>query len=946
MEKKFTLFLLLIVSFSFSFTLLQPLPVYSQTATGIIFGIVRDSLDVPLEGVSVKIKGSYLGAISDMDGSYKIEEVNPGIYTIQINAIGYRTVEYTNIKVLEGQQRELDILLTETSYTVEQEIVVIGEKPLLDIEQTSSKHTISSDDIQKSYVKDIKDIVTQQAGIVLSDNEVFIRGGRSYENSYLLDGVSVQDPLSGTGFGLQVSANSLEEVEVITGGYNAEFGQATSGVISARTKEGKYNQYNIYLSYQRDNIGLDKNSGSSFNSDIVEFNIGGPEPISKYVFDLLKVKPLGELTFFGNFFMGISDGFYPNRVGYKAGKLYSSTFGGTRFTPRQDNNWYWLGKLTWKFTPQMKLSYNYSQSISINQNSTSLQTNLEYVEPSPGYQFDFQEILDNANVYTSKSDVNTITWTHTLSASSFYEIKLNRFFTNLRVDANGKNWDQYTEPLDLIKPPFKYYYIDSLTTGIIPGNGFYDIGNPYTWHDHYVEEYSVKTDFVNNFTPKSKFKAGIEASFQEMQLVDIYQPWIKPMGLNNDVYKVYPAFGGAYAQHSLQFMGMIMNYGLRFDYWFPGKFVDDAVNNPEVVTIPDEIRKKYYDETYSFFGRRWKGRISPRIGISHPITDNQTLFFSYGHFSKRPKPQFVYAKLNPQTAKSSFQKFGNPSLNPETTVSYELGVRNQFTNDDVLTITAYYKNIYDYVSTRSIVINSGRYIGKNFISYFNLDYARSRGVEVEYKKRIGGWFNGRFNLTYSVATGKSSTSDQGFLIVTRGAQETVSETFLGWDRPLQISTNLFFRVEKGKGLFGFAKNILDDINFKARIFFQSGKRYTEQLVTGTLENGRTEYTSDYDNIYGKIGDNWFYVDLNIDKYIEIFTMDCVLSLSVKNLFDNKNSTIINPVTGNAYEYGDPTPNYWNDPLYPDLQSPLDPYPYDPARYLAPRHVMFGISIKL
>ena len=594
----------------------------------------------------------------------------------------------------------------------------------------------------------------------------------------------------------------------------------------------------------------------------------------------------------------------------------------------------------------MKLSYSYNQSVSINQNSTTLQNNLEYVEPSPGYQFNFQEILDNASTYTSNTIVHALTWTHTLSSKAFYEIKLNRFYTNLGVDANGKNWDQYTEPLDLTKPPFIYYPIDPEHTGIIPGNGFYDVGNPYTWHDHYVIEHSVKGDFVYNFTPKSKFKAGIEAKFQEMQLIDIYEPWIKPMGLNNDVYKVYPAMGAAFAQHSVQFNGMIINYGLRFDYWFPGKYVDDAVNNLDVVTIPAAIRQKYADDTYNFFGRRWKGRLSPRLGISHPISDNQTLFFSYGQFSKLPKPQFVYAKLNPQTAKSTFQKFGNPDLNPETTVSYELGIRNQFTNDDVLTITAYYKNIYDYVSTRTIILTDGRYIGQSFISYFNLDYARSRGVEVEYKKRIGNWFNGRFNITYSVATGKSSTSDQGYLIATTGAQETISENFLSWDRPIQASANLFFHIDKGKGIFGFAKNILDDINIKGRLFFQSGKRYTPQIITGYLENGRAEYTPDYNNVYGAIGDNWFYADLDVEKNINLFSMECVLFVNIKNLFDNLNSTILNPVTGRAYEYGDPTPNSWNDPVYPQLQSPIDPYPYNPARYLAPRNIRFGISLKL
>jgi len=90
-------------------------------------------------------------------------------------------------------------------------------------------------------VENIGDVVTQQTGVVKSDNSIHIRGGRSYESAFLLDGVSVQDPLAGTGFGLQLSSNAIEEVEVITGGFNAEYGQATSGVVNVRTREGSDN---------------------------------------------------------------------------------------------------------------------------------------------------------------------------------------------------------------------------------------------------------------------------------------------------------------------------------------------------------------------------------------------------------------------------------------------------------------------------------------------------------------------------------------------------------------------------------------------------------------------------------------------------------------------------------------------------------------------------------
>lgn len=912
---------------------------------GTISGKIVDTSNEGLLGVNIILKGTYYGAATDINGNYKITNISPGIYNIEISFIGYKTVQFTAVKVEANKTVKLDVTLEESVLTLGQDVVVIGDKPLVDVEETQSKKTISREEIDMAIVENIGDLVTQQAGVVKNDNAIHIRGGRSYENAFLLDGVSVQDPLAGTGFGLQLSANSIEEVEVITGGYNAEFGQATSGVVNVRTREGS-DKFSGYVSYKKDNFG-NTESFNVFNIDIVEANLSGPEPITSIILPSLGLNIPGSITFFASGYSGLSDGITQGYTKAKANRVISSTFFGSRFSPRAENSWFWLGKLTYKISPTFKLGYSYNQSVNINQNSQSLQSNLEYVEPSPGYQFEFQNILDQANTFTHNNKYHTFNVTHTLSSKTFYELKFSHYYTNLRADANGRNWYEYTEPKDFVNFPIEYFNLNRDTIGVIPGDGFWDVGNPFTWRDHFVKEFSLRGDITSFFDEKNKFKAGFDFRFQEMQVIDIFKPWVGELGLNNDIYNVHPALGSFYAQDNINFSGMILNFGLRMDFWFPGKYVDDAIENPAVVTIPDATRKRYLEDSFGWFGnRRWKARLSPRLGISHPVSDNQTLFFSYGHFSKWPKPQFVYAKLDPLNAQSSFQKFGNPNLNPETTVAYELGLKTTFTQDDVLTITAYYKDIFDYVSTRTARVTSARFATQRFITYVNSDYARSRGLEFEYKKRMGRWFTGSASFSYAIVTGKSSSADEGVLVLRGDLDESIKEEYVSWDRPLTATLTTNFYVQKDQPLFDFAPGILDDYNIYFRFFYQSGKRYTPYYFTGSYDaKGRPEYEIQRSERNSKLADDWFWVDLNFEKYFSINKIKFTLFIEVNNLLDIKNSAIINPVTGRAYELGDDVPSSWNDPRFPDLQAPISPYPLNPARYLTKRNIKFGMSVR-
>ncbi len=843
--------------------------------------------------------------------------------------------------------------------TVGQEVIIIGEKPLFNIEETGSRRAITSEDIQMAVVKDVRDVVSLQTGVVQSDNEIHIRGGRSYENAYLIDGVSVQDPLAGRGFGLQIAPQAIAEVEVLTGGYNAEYGQATSGVVNITTKEGTSN-FSGSLGHKRDNLGFNKNSVSNFNTSVYEFNLSGPEPLTTFILPAVGIEIPGKISFFTNFYANLTDGYtrwveilekgQPSGWKVLAPKgLFSSIYEGTKFAPRRSNSYSTLGKLTYRPIGTIKLGYTFSQSVQIDQNSQAIQATLDRIEPNPGYQFLFQNIPDSANTFTQINQQQSFNLTHTLSTKTFYDFRVSFYSAHVRGDANGRLWDQYQEPKDIVTYPVEYFFPNPNsrdTVYIIPGDGFFDYGSPSTWRDHSLNEWTIKFDLTSNPSDAHKIKSGIEMRFQDMQLVDIHQPWIRPLGFDNDIYSVYPAFGAIYAQDAIKMSGMILNFGLRMDYWFPGKYVDDAIKNETAVLVPKVIQENYLKESYKLFGQNWKARISPRLGISHPVTDNQTLFFSYGHFSKLPRPQFVYAKLKGSKSRSSFQTIGNPNLNPETTVAYELGLRNQITENDVFTVTAYYKDIFDYITAKQFrAIISGTTRGFYTI-YINQDYARIRGLELEYKTRIGKMIRATLSGSYSIATGKSSSANESAFNIQQGLEENLKESYVVWDRPFQGSANINFYVAKNKALFDFGNGILDDYNIYTRLFFQSGKRYTPYIFNRYDPiTGRPEYRRDRENPFSQIGSNWFYIDMNIEKYLNLGFGKFVLSFEIQNVLNNKNSQIINPVTGTAYEYGQETPFDWNDPLYPDLTAPIEPFPYNPARYLNPRTYKLGISFR-
>lgn len=957
----------------------------ARSTTGSISGVITDKENgETLPGVNVIIRGTSFGASTDLDGRYTIRNIRPGEYSIEISYIGFERLLFTGIRVVAGETTELNAEIVPTTYTSDEEIVVIGAAPIFDVEKSKSSTLMSRQQIEAAPVRKIDDVVGMQAGVVKDPTGIYIKGGRAYETGFVVDGVSAQDPLAGTGFGLDLGANAFSEVEVTTGGVGAEYGDVTSGVVSVRTRDGS-DQLEGSFTHKRDHFGQDTDRSSNFYSDIYEFTLGGPEPLTGALLPFAGLNIPGKIYFYFTGQLSLSNEFTKNAADQVRSSIVSTDF----FSPRQDNRWNGMMKLTYRIKPGMRLEGAFQRSLTVNQNTRMLQITGADVQIRPGYQFPFQEDLDKANTYSHDSNLSYLKWTQTIDQTSFYELQLSRLFTRLRADANGLDWrpeivEGEYDPRSIVTFPAREFPGTDGFTYVLPGPGFFNNGGVATlWHDHFAEEITFKGSYNKFFAGRTnQLTVGFDAKFNDYQWIDITRPWIgapievapgefsetNRVGDRFDAWRVKPRRGAVYVNDKIRYNGLIADIGARFEYWAPGKYVDDLVENP-AAPIPDFIREEYRDSSYELFGLRYKFRILPKVSVSFPVRENQVLFFNYGHSTRIPHPTFVYSSLDPfYQNQASFADLGNPNLNPEVDISYEIGFRYQVTTNDALNLTAFWSDKYDFVTTQQIRVNdpTGRPVNRSF--RINGDFARSRGLEATYLKRYKDWAQGQLAVTYSRAEGLSSTNNDNLQAIS-GQQVIGSnvETPLAWDRPWDIKGNIILTYDRTNPMFGFAP--LNQMRLFLSAVWRSGIRYTPQEFVGFSRNpitGEEDWRPLYEQVqdpelrFSETGPSWFYMDLNFEKWFEIAGVELSAYLEVSNLLNNRNSAIVNPVTGEQYRTDYPLsaaeleqlrsdrsydlPNSARDPRYQDPRDGGIPSYLNPANFLQPRQYVFGISV--
>ncbi|HVP56677.1 MAG TPA: TonB-dependent receptor, partial [bacterium] len=415
------------------------------------------------------------------------------------------------------------------------------------------------------------------------------------------------------------------------------------------------------------------------------------------------------------------------------------------------------------------------------------------------------------------------------------------------------------------------------------------------------------------------------------QYIIIRQPWVSDpdsLGLYHDVFHIYPARGAMYVEDNLNYEGLIGQFGLRYDYWFPGEQVERAIADTTVLAITPTTRDNFYRDTHEIFGRRFKAHLSPRIAISHPITDRDNLFFNYGHFTQVPNYIWVYSKLS-SISSELFPLIGNPDLNSEISVQYEIGARHQFTEAVAANFTLFYKDIYDY-PTSTTFEKPG--VGQMFI-YRNLDYARSRGIEIEVKRKLSRLWGGSIVYTYSLATGKSSDPNTLKLIQEQGGdvgtrEASLAEQYLWWNRPHKLNLDLQLSVPENEHLKLWRISVPSDWDLHAQWLIESGKAYTPT-------RNRQQIGKDYSR-NGPWDD---LLDLRLTKYFGKGSPKTKVYLDIENVLNKRTVRTIDSETGKTPVPGKGTYVNQGKSLYTIYELS------DPSMRGAPRSARLGVGLE-
>ena len=710
---KKTIFILFIFGF---------LSILFAGTTGKIAGFIKDkATGEPLAGVNVVIQGTLMGAAANLEGQYFIINVPVGVYTVEYSMIGYHTETVKNVEISADLTTKLDISLTPETIQLTEQIEITAERPQVQKDLTATMTVIDANKVTAMPVTSYRDVVNLQTGTVVMpirmdnpgpygqfnttpDDGMHFRGGRTNETSYLVNGISVKDPIWGGFLVEDLPIMGLSEMQIYTGTYLAEYGEGMSAVMNM-VSEPKAEKAKFKYSTFTDNLGsVNIEDINTYNHELVYkgFIPGTANKLSANF-------AARYFTTDGRFFGYI----YPE---YRDTEGYDKSGKPKKVPMNYNDSFTAIGSLGWAIGNKTKLiaggMYNDKQ--------TSIYNHFFKYNPygaprvKSGYGLGYLQVKQ------------------TLSPSYFVDISLSRY-----------------------QRDFKSGIFDDLQTGLIeehilsPEN-FSVSGIDYVWFKTRSVSDQVKVNFLGQINPVHQVKAGFDLKRHNLDY-ERRNPTAQDADTTKLQMKAWEAYTrkpysiSAYIQDKMEFnqIGMILNIGLRYDRIYPETFYPKDILRP---TESEMVKTTYKD----YF--------SPRLGVSYPISDKMAFRFAYGVYYQYPHFYLAYQGINdeeaiyPNYSLGEVTQIGYGNIDPERTTSYEAGLQVALNRNASLDITGFYRDMSDLTGLKTI------YGPRTYQVFINDAYGISKGVELSLKAKMAANFNVFLNYTYSrVDASKQST---------------------------------------------------------------------------------------------------------------------------------------------------------------------------------------------
>ncbi len=734
--------------------------------TGKLAGVVLDAKKQALAGASVALPDVRLGAVTDADGRYVIYNVPAGTYVVKVSLIGYAATTLTNVAVPADRTTTLDVTLQESAVQM-QEVVVSAQRPVVELGLTSNVATITRQEIAKLPVQELQDIVNLQAGVV----DGHFRGGRKGEVQYQVDGVTVNNPYDNAST-VRLDRSILEEVQVISGTFDAEYGQAMSGVVNAVLKRGTEQMAGsgevlmggfLYGSHYG---GRSRPASEPFFSRPVDghfqpagtqnyqLTVSGPTGLPKTVFLLS-----GRRYTFDDYPIG-EQRFRPTDRSDFEHKVFVPTGVGQKEALGYSREWLGVAKLSNRSIPNVEIGY---QAI-VNQ--------VDGRRSDPA-AWAFRLDPDGLSKQRTYSAVHGLEWTQTFGTRTLLKLNLRQNY----FDYRDMLYDSVYEPRYFAAGPPRNdpaYELEAFVQGVqntrfVQNTNALVIGGALT--RHLSRDHDVKAGIEWQPTHLRFGTPGHLAVAGDRFVAHVNQPPDYP-----DPAKYRPVIGAAYAQDDLEWNDLRFRAGLRYEYFNSKWGVPSDLANP-ANAIAGAPRS-------TFKAASRKLTLAPRLGVSYPITNKASLFFAYGHFTQMPLLRDIFTNAdynvlaNLQAEGLDPGLLGNPDVKPERTVQYQFGYKHELRDWLGLDVTLFYKDIRDLIGVRVLTT----YNNAIYRQLSNADFGNVIGMTLALDQRAIGAVSTSLDYTWELAKGSSSDPFETAARIDAGEDPRPRQVPLNWDQ--------------------------------------------------------------------------------------------------------------------------------------------------------------------